>query len=183
MSNYVIQPIMNHTLLKSLNPFINNDIDDTLLDTTSINVQNTLLRDTLGDPYYNSIYNQSLSGGTTGFTSSDQYLWDHYLQYIVVWGVTRDIVFPLMYQMNSDGIRVVKSDHSDSATDKAASMNHEYWQNLINERRQEMGKHLNNHMKDYPLYWNQWGGYRPLSQFPIHRAGGKSRYNWWRWGL
>jgi len=167
------QPLMTATQIKTINPFINNDIDDEFIDTTSVNVQNTLLRDTLGWKYYESIYNQVLSGGTTGLTSADQIIWDNYLQYIIGWGVTRDLSIPLMYQQNSDGIRVVKSDHSDSATDAAAQRVVAYWQNLINERRVEMAKYMKDHNLDYPLYWNYWGNRRFVNQFPIHRAVGR----------
>ena len=184
------QPIMTPAQIKGINPFINDDIDETFINTTSVNVQNTLLRDTLGWKYYDSIYNQALSGGTTGFTAADQYAWDNYFQYIIAWGVTRDLNIPLMYQQNSDGIRVVKSDHSDSATDAAAQKVVAYWQNLINERRVEMAKYFQYHNLDYPLYWSHWGQSRSINQFPVHRAAGRrygagygygagAGWNWW----
>jgi len=176
----MIYPILNSQDLKNINPFINNDIDEQLLNTTSVNVQNTLLRDTLGYPYYDSIYNQFLSGGTTGFTSADQIIFDNYLQYIITWGVTRDISFPLMYQLNSDGIRVVTSDHSEAATDNAATQNREYWQNLINERRVEMVKYMKDNQPSYPLYWRS-GNNKYINEFPIHGIH-RSRCTGGRWG-
>ena len=171
-----IQPIMTNTDIKIICPFINNDLDEELVNATSVNVQNTLLRDTLGIKYYDSIYTQFLSGGTTGFTVSDQLIFDSYLQYIIAWGVMRDLIIPMMYQLNSDGVRVTTSDHSEAATDNGAEKVRLYWQNLINERRVEMTKHLKNNIKDYPLYWH--GQKQNINQFPIHgisrnrRSGG-----------
>lgn len=175
----IIYPILTYAELKSINPFINNDIDNDLLNTMSVNVQNTLLRDTLGYAYYDSIYNQFLSGGTTGFTAADQIIFDNYLQYIITWGVTRDINFPLMYQLNSDGLRVVTSSHSEAATDKAATVNQAYWQNLINERRVEMGKYIRDNSLDYPLYVNK-GRKKFINEFQVHGIK-RNNCNWWGW--
>ena len=174
-----IQPILTNTDIKALCPFINNDLDEQLMNATSINVQNTLLRDTLGNKYYDSIYTQFLSGGTTGFTSADQIVFDNYLQYVLAWGVIRDLTIPMMYQMNSDGLRVVTSDQSEAATDNAATKVREYWQNLINERRVEMAKYLKDNMINYPLYWhNQKKG---VNEFPIHGIH-RTRSERGRWG-
>jgi hypothetical protein len=175
-------PILSSTTIKQLNLWINPDIDSTMIDQATVNVQRSLIRETLGYPYFENIYNQFInnSGNTTGYTASDQYIMDNYINDVIAFGVANEILPTLFGQLNQDGLRLITSSQSVIAPDKLISMYQQIYQSKINERRIEMVKYMDKNRSSYPLYFGHFGGSKnSVATFPIHRAGRNRGFGRW----
>jgi hypothetical protein len=162
--------LITATELKTIVPFINNEVDDTLIENTIILVQNTLVRDTLTQDFYEDVVTNS---GTT----ANQYLIDNFLKHLISYGVWSQIAVFLSLNLNSAGLRIKISDHSNPAESVDIEFYRNYIQNFIDNTRKEMDRYIFDHQSDYPLYYSDKWGDRPVSKnFKMGRVGGGDDY-------
>jgi len=163
-------PILSATTIQQLNLWINPDIDLSIIDQATVNVQRSTIRTTLGYQYWDSIYNQFLSG--SGYTTEDAYILDNYIYDVIAFGVALELIPTLYAELNQDGLRIVTSSQSTFAPDKLISMYLQSYQNKIDERRTEMVKYMNDNRLKYPIYFRYNGRTeRNVTFFNIHRIG------------
>jgi hypothetical protein len=172
-------PILTVQQIKLANLWIDSDIGDDIISQACVNCQKEILIDTLGYNYFNSIYNQFLSGGTTGFTTPDQFIYDNFLIDILSFSIANELVESLFWQLKSDGLRTPKSSQSDTSPKEAITMEHNRFMNKINIRRELMVKYMKDNMSSYPLYFEQRT--KIVNTFPIYRMRSRRGGNWSRW--
>ena len=144
-------PILSATTIKQICPDINNTINNTLIDQACILQQQTLLKDTLGQMWFDDLYGQ-FTGGT--YSTPNAYILENYLQYILAFGVWKHLMISLSFQLNDAGLRTKISDHSSLAENKDMYFYREYIDSFINNKRKEMFRYITYHQSDYPLYYS-----------------------------
>lgn len=153
-----ILPILSATTVKDLIPDINNTINNTLVDQACVLMQQTLLKDTMGQEWYDQLYSQFI-GGT--YTTANSYILENYLQYVLAFGIWKHLMISMTLQLNDAGLRIKQSDHSGVAESKDLTFYREYIDNFINNKRKEMFRYIEYHSTDYPLYYSSKYGDNP----------------------
>lgn len=163
--------LITATEIKTIVPSINNEIDDTLINGAIILIQNTLVRDSLTQDFYEDVVANS---GTT----ANKYLIDNYLKNLISYGVWQYLLVSLSLQLNSAGLRIKLSEHSQAAESTDITFYRNYIQNFIDNVRKEMFRYIYDHQTDYPLYYNDsWGDTPVINNFKIGRVGGVGTRN------
>ena len=167
MSN-IILPILSASTIKQLIPQINNEIDNVLVDNNTVFVQMTLIRDTMTQDFYQDMYNK-----WTGHTMTAAYttLKEEYIDWILALGVWQNIIITQSYQLNSAGLRLKTTDHSVAAEPQDISFMRQYIQNMIDSKRKDMQRYINDNQGNYPLYFSDKYGDTPKTKnFRIGRV-------------
>lgn len=146
-----ILPMLTATQIKAICYDINNTIADKLINQACILQQQTLLKDSLGQMWYDDLYGQ-FTGGT--YSTANAYMMDNYLQYILAFGTWKHLMISLSLQLNDAGLRIKSSDHSVQAESKDMFFYREYIDSFINNKRKEMFRYITRHTTDYPLYYS-----------------------------
>ena len=173
-----MQPILSACTIKNLNLWLDTDIGDDLIEQACVNVQRTLIKDTLGYPYWDSIYNQFIanSGSSQMYLAADQYIMDNFINDIISYGVAFELVSELYIQLKSAGPRTITSTQSLIAPEKMISFDQQRYQNKINERRVAMVKYMEANRNSYTLYFKPTPyNDKVVTSFPINRCGTQRR--------
>lgn len=175
---YLVTP----TEVKTLVPSINNEIDNTLISNAILLIQNTLVRDTLTQDFYENIIAYSA-------TTANKYLIDNFLKNLIAYGCWQYLAVSLSLQLNSAGLRIKVTDHSQAAESVDIAFYRTYIQNFIDVTRKEMDRYIFENQTLYPLYYSdKWGDTPKKSNFRIGRVGGEgyeypkteNEYPYWR---
>lgn len=180
----MITIFLSATTIKQYCPDINGEIDNTLIDNVTRLVQSTLLKDTLTQDFYDDLYSKWISP-TWSVNTAYVYLKETYLDWILALGVWKHLTINMSYQLNSAGLRIKLSDHSQAAETSDIDFIRKYIDNFIDARRKEMSRYIYDHQSDYPLYYSDKYGDMPAkNNFAIGRVGGTdlydSDYPYWR---
>lgn len=165
-----ILPILSATTIKTICQDINNTISSVLIDQACILMQQTLLKDTMGQMWYDDFYSQFI-GGT--YSTANYFILENYLQYILAFGVWKHLMISLSLQLNDAGLRIKSSDHSVQAESKDMFFYREYIDSFINNKRKEMFRYITYHQSDYPLYYSTkyWDHpQRMINEWQIHKV-------------
>ena len=128
--------LLSATTVKQLVPEINRTIDDSLIDNATWFVQETLIKDSLSQLFYEDLLSQwGTDSGHTGMTASYTYLKETFLDYILSWGVWKHLIVTLSLQLSDAGLRIKNSDHSNAAETKDLSFMRDYIDNFIDAKR------------------------------------------------
>lgn len=168
MSEY----LMTETEVKTLIPQINSTIDKTLVESTMLFTQDTLIKDTLGQQWYEEIILQK-SGGT--YSAANQTIVDDYIKKILAFGVWQNLLINLSLQTNDAGLRIKISDHSEAASSRDIAFMRDYIQNFIDSKRKEMYRYIKNNKSSYPKYYNDVYGDKPINNIYNFKIGGIPR--------
>jgi len=163
--------LVTATEVKALCLSINNEIDDTLVNNAILLIQDTLLKDSLTYDLWNDIFVNSA-------TTANKYLIDNYLKNLIAYGTWQFLVVTLSYQLNSSGLRLKVSDHSQLAESTDIQYYRGYIQVFIDNTRRLMNEYIEDHQADYPLYYVYENGMKPnQNNFKIGRVGGYEEYD------
>lgn len=164
--------LLSATTIKQMVPEINNTIDNKLINNAIWFVQETLIKDTLSQLFYEDLLLQwsTPSGMTTAYT----YLKTEFLDWILAWGVWKHLVITMSLQLNDSGLRLKVSEHSSAAETKDLSFMRDYIDNFIDAKRKVMYRYITDPAKpqDYPYYFTgRFPDYprRMVYDFTIHR--------------
>lgn len=158
--------LITATEVKALCPQINNEIDNALINNAILLMEDTLLKDALTLDMWEDILANS---GTT----ANKYLIDTYLKNMLAYGVWQYLVVTMTYQLNSAGLRIKTTDHSQAAEASDMAFIRNYIQNFIDNTRRLMHEYIEDHPNSYPLYYTYEDGKRPhTNNFKIGRVGG-----------
>lgn len=146
--------LITATEVKTKVPFINNEIDTTLISNAILLVQNTLIKNSLTQDFYEDIL-------TNSATTANSYLITNYIQDIIAYGVWQYLAVSLSLQLNAAGLRIKLSDHSQAAESVDIEFYRGYIQNFIDGARKEMDRYIEDHQADYPYYWSDKYGDKP----------------------
>ena len=168
---------MNNTIylisaseLKTLVPAINNQVDDTLINGAILLVQNTTVKDTITQDFYEDLL---INSGTT----ANKYLIDNYLKNLISYSVWQYLMVSLSLQLNDAGLRIKTSDHSVAAESVDIAFYRTYIQNFIDGVRKQMDRYIFLHQSDYPLYYqDKWGDVPVKNNFRFGRIGRDGNY-------
>lgn len=162
-------PMISASTVRQYVPDININISDVLINNAIIMVQDTLLKDTIGQYWYDIMYNE-YTGHT--MTTNDQYVKSTWLDAILSYGVWKHLIVTMSLQLNEAGLRIKVSDHSQAAETQDLAFMRKYIDDFIDSKRQEMFRYLRDHGNQYPYY----SGYkyadnprRNVFDFGIHR--------------
>lgn len=157
--------LMTATEVKTICPAINNEIDNTLINGAILLMQDTELKFSLTQDFYEDIIANSA-------TTTNKYLIDNYCKYIIAYSVWQYLVTTLTYQTNSAGLRIKTTDHSQAAEPTDMTFVRNYIQNFIDNVRKEMSRYIFDHQTSYPLYYSDKYGDTPVkNNFRIGRVG------------
>jgi len=151
--------IISVSEVKAIVPSINTNISDTLINEAILMVQNTLLKNSLGQEFCEEILLQ-VSGGT--ISTANQYLIDNFINRIISFAVWQYIIITLSLQTSEAGLRIKVSDHSTPAESSDIAFMRNYIQNFIDGAREEMYRYISYHPTSYPLYYNDKYGDDPI---------------------
>lgn len=152
--------------VKAKVPFINNEIDNTLIENTIILVQNTLVRDSLTVDMYEDII---INSGTT----DNKYLIDNYISFIIAYGCWQQLAVFLSLQLNSGGLRIKVTDHSQAAESVDITFYRNYIQNFIDNTRNAMHEYISDNPGKYRYFYIYEDGKKPhTNNFKFGRVGG-----------
>lgn len=168
--------IMTNVEVKTYAPEINQSIQKVLVDSAILFTQDSLIKDSIGQEWYDQILSQ-LSGGTGYTTTENQYIIDNYLKHILAYGVWQYLAITLSLQLNDSGLRIKTSDHSQAAESKDIAFIRDFIQNYIDSRRKEMKRYIDNNKTLYPLYYSNIYGDRPSNNVYNFKIGGVPRKN------
>jgi hypothetical protein len=156
--------------VKTLVPSINNEIDNTLIDNAILLIQNTLVRDSLTQDFLEDIIANS---GTT----DNKYLIDNYLKNLISYGVWQYLAVSLSLNLNSAGLRIKLTDHSQAAEPTDIKFYRDYIQNFIDVTRKEMSRYIFDNQTKYAKYYSdKWGDMPKKANFQMGRVGGMGQY-------
>lgn len=161
--------IITSSEVKTICPSINANISNTLIDNGIKLVTDTLIKDTIGQEWLEEIELQ-MSGDTpiidgiytSGLTTSNQYIVDNYLKYILSYGVWQYLVVSLSLMLMPDGLRIKTSDHSAAAEAQDISYMRNYIQTFIDNKREAMYRYIKFHSALYPKYYTDFYGDKPI---------------------
>jgi hypothetical protein len=157
--------------VKTICSSINNEIDDTLINNAILLMQDTTLKDSLTLDMWEDIF---INSGTT----ANQYLINNYIKNLIAYSVWQFLVVTLSYQLNSAGVRLKISDHSQLAESSDIQYYRGYIQSFIDNVRRLMAEYIEDHQSDYPLYYIYEHGKGPsVNNFKIGRVGGVGTRN------
>lgn len=152
--------------VKTICPAINLQVQDSLVQGAIILIQNTLVKDSLTQDFYESLI---VNTGTT----ANSYLIEHYLKNLISYGVWQYLAVSMSLQLNDAGLRIKTSDHSIAAESVDITFYRNYIQNFIDGVRKQMDRYIYDHQTDYPLYFqDKWGDTPVKKNFRIGRIGG-----------
>lgn len=155
--------------VKSIFPIVNNEIDNTLVDSAILLTQDTLLKSSLTLDMWEDIMTNS---GTTANT----YLINNFLKNLIAYGVAANLVVMLSYQLNSSGLRLKTSDHSTLAESADITNYRTYIQGFIDNIRRVMEEYIEDNSSSYPKYFIYEDGKKPtINNFKIGRVGGADK--------
>jgi hypothetical protein len=149
--------LLSASTIKQIVPEINNTIDNSLIENACWFVQETLIKDTLSQLFYEDLLNKwGTDSGHTGMTVAYTYLKTNYLDYILSYGVWKHLVITMSLQLNDAGLRVKTSDHSVPAESRDLSFMRDFIDNFIDAKRKTMFRYLTDPplQTDYPYYFN-----------------------------
>jgi len=132
-------------------PEVNGDINDLLINRATLAVEDTILRDTLGQEWSDEIISQK-SGGT--YTAANAYIVNNFLKLLVSLSVWQYLVMTLSLQLNSAGLRIKSSDHSIAAESKDLAFFRDFIENYMDRVRQTMKRYIDDNISLYPLWKN-----------------------------
>ena len=134
---------------------INQDIADTLVNNAILMVQESLLKPTFGQEWFDELIVQC-SGNTSGstYTAPNLYIMQNYGYWLLSYGVWQYLATTLSLQLNSAGVRVKTSDHSVAGESKDIAFYRTFIENYIDNVRKTMKRYIDLHKTDYPLYYN-----------------------------
>ena len=152
--------------VKTLCPAINNEIDNGLINGAILLMQDTELKFSLTQDFYEDIIANS---GTT----ANAYLINNYCKYIIAYSVWQYLTTTLSLQLSSSGLRIKVSDHSQAAESQDIEHVRLYIQNFIDNVRKEMSRYIYKHQSSYSKYYNdEWGDTPVKNNFRMGRVGG-----------
>ena len=162
-------PMISASTIRQYVPEININISDQLINSATIMVQDTLLKDTIGQYWFDKMY-AAYTGGT--MTTADLYVKNTWLDAIISYGVWKHLIITLSLQLNEAGLRIKVSDHSQAGETKDLAFMRTYIENFIDSKRQEMYRYLRDNNTQYPYYNGYKYGDNPrrnVFDFAIHR--------------
>ena len=157
--------IITATEAKTMVPEINSEIDTGIVDNAIKLTQQSVLKPSLGQEWFDEIITQR-SGGT--YSTANSYIVNNYIKWILAYAVWQHLVITLSLQLNSAGLRIKGSDHSQAAESVDMQYYRDYTQNWIDNTRKAMYRYINLHSSDYPLYYSNIYGDKPRN----------NQYNW-----
>ena len=162
-------PMISASTVRQYVPEININISDSLINNATVFIQDTLVKDSIGQVWFDNLYN-SITGNTV--STADQYVKNNWLDAILSYGVWKHLVITMSLQLLEAGLRIKISDHSSAAETKDMAFMRTYIENFIDSKRQEMYRYVRDHTHDYPYYnSNKYGDVprRNVFDFSIHR--------------
>lgn len=144
------QALMTTTQIKAIAPEINNNIDNTIIESILKICQEQKIRPVLGYNYYDDLMLQ-VSGGS--ITTEDQYILDNYLYRVISLEVFKRLVLYTSFQLENAGLRVKLSDVSQPAEVKDINLMRSDAQDQIDFLINEMDKYMNEYKTSYPKYF------------------------------
>ncbi len=158
--------------VKQYVPYINNEVDSTIINATILMVQDTLVKSSLRTEFYNDIIANS---GST----KNKYLIDNYIKQLISYGVWQQLAVSMSLQLNSSGLRIKESNHSIAAETADIAFYRKHIQGFIDNVRNEMAQYICDNQNDYPLYYNNSYG-EPIirNNFGIGRVGSDESYTY-----
>jgi len=165
---------MTSTEVKTLIPQINSTIEEVLINSTMLFTQDTLIKNSIGQQWYEEIILQ-ISGGTT--TAENLIIINNYLKSILAFGTWQNLIINLSLQTNDAGLRIKLSEHSQAAESKDLSFMRDYIQDFIDSKRKEMYRYIKNNQSSYTLYYNDKYGDKPINNIYDFKIGGVPRLN------
>ena len=147
--------LLSASTVKLMVPEINNTIDLTLITNAIWFVQETLIKDTLSQLFYEDLLAKwGTDSGHTGMTTAYTYLKTEFLDWILAWGVWKHLIITMSLQLNDAGLRIKTSDHSSAAESVDIAFMRDYIDNFIDAKRKVMYRYITDPAKpnDYP-YW------------------------------
>lgn len=162
-------PIVSATTIREICGEINASITDIQINNACINVQNSLLKETLTEDFYYHILGQ-ITGGTV--QPEIQFLIDEYLAEILALGIWKYLNLTLSLPLYPSGVVKRLSDESDSAELKDIGVMNSLIDGLIDSKRKEMQRYLIDQQSLHPdwyiLYWiDRWGDKPNINTFII----------------
>ena len=163
---------MTEPEVKALVPQINKTVDESLIESTLLFTQDTLIKDSIGQDWYEELLLQK-SGGT--YTAANQIIIDNYIKNILAFGVWQNLIINLSLAVNESGLRIKISDHSEAASSRDIAFMRDYIQNFIDAKRKEMYRYIKNNKSSYPKYYNDVYGDKPINNIYNFKIGGIPR--------
>jgi len=133
------------------NSFINENVDDKLLRTTIIQVQDMQIHPILGTGLYNEIKAQ-ITANTV--TNANRDLLQDYIQPVVIWWVMADGTIPLTYKFMNKSVVKKNSENSQSADLEELITVANNFKNKAEFYTKRLIKFLESNDTIYPLYLN-----------------------------
>jgi len=164
--------IMTEPEVKALVPQMNKTVDESLIESTLLFTQDTLIKDSIGQDWYEELLLQK-SGGT--YTAANQIIIDNYIKNILAFGVWQNLIINLSLAVNESGLRIKISDHSEAASSRDIAFMRDYIQNFIDAKRKEMYRYIKNNKSSYPKYYNDVYGDKPINNIYNFKIGGIPR--------
>lgn len=153
------------TEIKQNVPSINSEIDDRLINGAILLIQDTLVRESLTQDFYEDLV---LNSGTT----ANIFLIDNYIKQLIAYGVWQYLAVSLSLPLNSAGLRIKTTDHSQAAEAIDITFYRTYIQNFIDNLRKMLYRYIYDHQLDYPLYFSdKWGDSPVKHNFRLGRVG------------
>ena len=170
---------LSATTIKQMIPQINGEIDNDVIDGNTKFVQQTLIKDSLTQQFYDDLYLQ-WSGGS--LSTAYAFLKENYIDWILALGVWANLILTQSYQLNSAGLRLKTTDHSTAAEAADIGFMRSYVQGLIDAKRVEMQRYIEYNPTGYELYWSDKYGDSPkTNRFRIGKV--PTEYNNWYPGM
>lgn len=153
MDNSYLEPyniaLINPSLVKKVCPEIPNSVDDALMVSWIIDVQESSILNLLGCDLYRDIVIQQ-SGNT--FTADNRYLFDRFIVRILAKGVVIRTLYSASYQIENLGVRKKTSDQSDYADKEEINSLKQLYQNDIERLSKDMVLYMNENITKYPEF-------------------------------
>lgn len=144
--------LLSASTVKQMVPEINLQIDDTLVYNAIWFVQETLIKDSLSQLFYEDLI-YKWSGGT--MTAGYTYLKEIFLDWILAWGVWKHLIVTMSLQLNDAGLRIKTSEHSAAAETKDLAFMRDFIDNFIDAKRKVMYRYITDPPRPdlYPFYF------------------------------
>ena len=133
------------------NSFINENVDDKLLRTTIIQVQDMQIHPILGTGLYNEIKSQIVANTVTNLNRD---LLQDYIQPVIIWWVMADGTIPLTYKFMNKSVVKKNSENSQSAELEELITVANNFKNKAEFYTKRLIKFLESNETIYPLYLN-----------------------------
>lgn len=137
--------------VKTMVPEINNEVESGVIDNAIKLCQQSVLKPTCGQEWFDQLLTERANGV---YSIPNNYIMTNYLKWILAYSVWQYLVISLSLQMNSAGLRIKVSEHSEAAQTKDIQYYREFIQNWIDSQRKSMYRYINLNQNDYPLYFN-----------------------------